>query len=150
MAAIPVRPVATIEIMTSEDLLSLTRKELAIPVGQPTTASTQPASASDMPVTQEWRQLYRALNELEAGAQAVGKIPQGYPRHVDWVMRILHALLPWYTRPLQKHAEHTVAVCRSVREVLTSVIATQHQLAARVEQLERQHTSSQNPGAPAA
>lgn len=137
--------------MNSEDLLSLTRKELAIPANHPTTTSgSTPASLTEMPVTQEWRHLYRALNELEAGASNVGQVPHGYPMHVDWIMRILHALLPWYTRPLQKHAEHTVAVCRSVREVLAGVLSTQQQLAARIEHLERQHPNSSHPGAPTA
>lgn len=138
------------EIRNSEDLLSLAREELSIPSARPGGAEGQSASATGAPATQEWRQLYRALNELEAGALDVGEIPRGYPLHVDWIMRLFHALLPWYTRPLRKHAEHTVAVCRSMREVLAGIIGAQQQLAERLEQLERRQSERGNPGAPGA
>lgn len=58
------------------------------------------------------------LDELRVCADQIGKIPDNYPRHVHIVMRIISALLPWYTRPLsqfgQKVSETLEAVASSL------------------------------------
>jgi|GEM_PF-2565634 len=142
--------------MNSDDLLALTRKELGIPtqVADPLRQSTDASTA--MLSAPEWRRLHRAVSELEEGAQAVGEIPKGYPMPVDWVMRLIHALLPWYTRPLRKHAEHAVDCSRATRDLLAVVIARQQQLESRLQELEKQQgggsasTPTSTPGAPGA
>lgn len=140
--------------MNSDDLLALTRKELGIPTqaAGPLHQSTDVSTA--MLSTPEWRRLHREVSELEEGALAVGEIPKGYPMPVDWVMRLIHALLPWYTRPLRKHAEHAVDCSRATRDLLAVVIARQQQLEARLNELDRQQGSvaspTSTPGAPGA
>jgi hypothetical protein len=55
---------------------------------------------------------------LQRLAERVGTVPGGYPRHVDWVMRVIAALLPWYTRPLRQFCEEGAEQARRVSEAL--------------------------------
>ena len=47
------------------------------------------------------------LAELRREGDRIGLIPKDYPRHITWIMRIIAALLPWYTRPLANFGRRT-------------------------------------------
>lgn len=71
----------------------------------------------------KWRDLRKAIRDLEESASRVGELPTNYPLHLKPVMRVIHALLPWYTRPLRQHAENTVSVAHALRAVLEEIEA---------------------------
>jgi hypothetical protein len=48
--------------------------------------------------------LRQALESLRSAGETIGAIPPGYPWWATTVIRAVAALLPWYTRPLRRHA----------------------------------------------
>lgn len=65
--------------------------------------------------------LMSAVEELERRAAAIGTIPFGYPRHIDLVMRVLSALLPWYTRNIVAFARQAVDTVRVLVDTLADL-----------------------------
>ncbi len=59
-------------------------------------------------------ELSRMVERLEAEAGRVGVVPQGYPWILDLIMRLIHALLPWYTRPIREFSLQSAAVLREL------------------------------------
>lgn len=74
--------------------------------------------------------LRQAVWELRQDAARIGRIPPGYPRHIDLVMRVISALLPWYTRNLVQFGQRTSQAFQVMAEVLEEVIRTGHPSAA--------------------
>lgn len=104
--------------MEPNELLEQIRHKLHIP--QPEDADAhEPGRALAIPEARH--ELRKAIRDLEQSAAAVGMLPANYPMHLRPVMRVIHALLPWYTRPLQQHAANTVAVARALEAVLESL-----------------------------
>jgi hypothetical protein len=101
--------------MEPNELLETIRQQLHLP--QEDDAITR-SSKSSVANSEAWHGLRKAIRDLEQSAGKVGELPANYPIHLNPVMRVLHALLPWYTRPMQQHAAHTVAVARAIEAVL--------------------------------
>lgn len=101
--------------MEPNELLETILQRLHIPQENDVTA---PSSKSAVANSEAWHGLRKAIRDLEQSAGKVGELPANYPIHVTPVMRVLHALLPWYTRPMQQHAAQTVAVARAIEAVL--------------------------------
>lgn len=92
--------------------------------------------AQPMRSTHDLEGLYHLLNDLRHESEQVGKIPVGYPRHVDIVMRILHALLPWYTRPLERFSVISARTTSEITEQVAQLIREQQQSRQRIRELE--------------
>lgn len=104
--------------MEPNELLEQIRHQLHIPqAGDAVAPSAQSPRASG----EAWHRLRAAIRELEESAGQVGVLPENYPKHLKPVMRAIHALLPWYTRPLQRHAANTVAVARAMEAALEAL-----------------------------
>ena len=101
--------------MEPNELLEQIRHKLHIPQEDDAMA---PSPESPVAKSEAWHGLRKAIRDLEQSASEVGELPANYPMHLNAMMRMLHALLPWYTRPLQQHAAHTVAVARAIEAVL--------------------------------
>ena len=86
--------------------------------------------------THDLEGLYRLLYDLRHESEQVGKIPVGYPRHVDIVMRVLHALLPWYTRPLERFSAVSARTTSELTEQVAQLIREQQQSQRRIRELE--------------
>lgn len=109
-------------LMDTGELLGNLRRDLEIP--EP--GAVPPASHKSVMRDEEaWYRLRRAMRELEEGVARVGELPRDYPMHLNLLMRAIHALLPWYTRPLRQHAEHTVAVAKAIEAILEELEARQ-------------------------
>jgi hypothetical protein len=102
-------------LMDTGELLGNLRRDLEIPESGAVPLASHNPAIRDQEV---WYRLRRAIRELEEGAGRVGELPRDYPMHLSLVMRAIHALLPWYTRPLRQHAEHTVAVVKAMEAIL--------------------------------
>jgi hypothetical protein len=84
--------------------------------------SARPAVAPETDSSGTLRQLRQELAALQRAAAAIGQVPQGYPRHLDLIMRAISALLPWYTRPLREWAENTSRVSQLMFNVVAELI----------------------------
>lgn len=104
--------------MEPNELLDEIRHRLRIPRAEDAMAPAPPASLGS---GEAWHALRRAIRDLEESAGQVGVLPANYPMHLSVVMRVIHAMLPWYTRPLQQHAASTVAVARAMEAVLETL-----------------------------
>jgi hypothetical protein len=71
-----------------------------------------------------------AVSELERSVASIGEIPKGYPKHIDLVMRIISALIPWYTRNLTRFGQQTAQTVRVISEALGQIVVKQQELAA--------------------
>jgi hypothetical protein len=86
--------------------------------------------------THDLEGLYRLLIDLRHEAELVGKIPAGYPRHVDVVMRVIHALLPWYTRPLMNFSGLAARTVSELTEQVAQLVREQQESQRRIRDLE--------------
>ena len=117
--------------MEADELIRQLKNELAIPdVSEPSDSTAAFRDSAD------WRELERCVRELRSAADAVGVKPVGYPLPVDLTMRIVGALLPWYTRPLRAQAESCVALAAAVETVLGRMAHRQEDLEQRLRRLE--------------
>ena len=73
-------------------------------------------------------------------ARQVGVIPQGYPLRVDFVMKVIHRLLPWYTRPLQNFSRRSAELGEELGHQISVIAQTQSELLRRLDQLEGNKT----------
>lgn len=106
--------------MESNELLLQIRDRLRIPREDGTVHEPVQGIARE---GEAWRALRVAIRELEESAARVGELPENYPMHLRPVMRVIHGLLPWYTRPLRQHAENTAAATRALQAVLEDLEA---------------------------
>lgn len=70
-------------------------------------------------------QLRGVIGQLERSARAIGGIPTGYPRHIALIMRLISAVLPWYTRSLVEFGQNTTQAAAAISKVLEEVIRRQ-------------------------
>lgn len=117
--------------MEADDLIRQTKAELGIPGD-----GADPHGEGALRETAEWRELDRAVRSLRESADAVGVKPVGYPLPVDLVMRAVQALLPWYTRPLRRHAEDTVAASIAVQALMERIVSRQDAIEERLSRVE--------------
>src|SRR5438309_2395631 len=86
--------------MQRAELLRVIEQNLGLPRSDPQKPEFQNADS---------RRLFATLRirneELRQAAKMVGIPPEGYPLHARIVIRIVSALLSWYTRPLRRWAE---------------------------------------------
>ncbi|MDZ7638213.1 MAG: hypothetical protein U5J83_08190 [Bryobacterales bacterium] len=103
--------------MEANDILEQLRRKLEIPSAEDAGNSAPIHFASG----EAWHKLRKAIRDLEESAAQVGEMPRNYPMHLNLVIRAMHAMMPWYTRPLRHHAEQSVAVARAMEAVLMSI-----------------------------
>lgn len=96
-------------------------EELGIPIPLSTSAPTEFGSAKRDTILR----LRRLVAQLERDASRIGATPQGYPKHVTLVIRVIGALLPWYTRSLVQFGNTTVHTARATLDVLDELLACQ-------------------------
>jgi hypothetical protein len=65
--------------------------------------------------------LWQAVRDLERACDRIGKLPVGYPWYLNVVMKVIAALLPWYTRPLVEFGRQTANTVRRITEVLVHI-----------------------------
>ncbi len=90
----------------------------------------------------DFDRLRQALVELRHRTAAVGTLPQGYPRHVDFVIRGISALLPWYTRTIRHQAESAERVSFALFDAITLVGQRVDELAAQTNALQEMNSQS--------
>jgi hypothetical protein len=71
-----------------------------------------------------------AVSELERSVASIGEIPNGYPKHIHLVMKIISAVIPWYTRNLIRFGQQTTQTARAILEALGQIAVTQEELSA--------------------
>ena len=77
--------------------------------------------------------LRQAVWELGRDAAKIGKIPSGYPRHIDLVMRVISVLLPWYTRNLVQFGRQTTHTVQALAEAVEELGRRQDSLMAEFD-----------------
>src|SRR5437879_332944 len=83
--------------MNSSDIITRIRVHLGQPLGIADPVRTQLERNGRLDLAR----LAMLTQILRSEANQVGTVPKGYPVFIDFVMRGIHRLLPWYTRPLQ-------------------------------------------------
>ncbi len=123
--------------MTSTVVITAIRAYLGqpvAPVGSPVTGGplAPPTPALDL------TRLAKLAEALKWEANQVGTIPRGYPFWVTLVMKAIHRLLPWYTRPLQNFSRVCANQAEEMGYQIGVLAKAQSELWARLEQLEAQ------------
>lgn len=113
---------------------------LGIPVGQPSGRSQAIDRRFESAAGSAIRELRRELFELRREASQIGRIPVEYPAHIVVVMKVISALLPWYTRPLVNFARRAARVSDLTAQLLDEVVKSHEQLARQVEQITSETT----------
>jgi hypothetical protein len=126
--------------MNADEILGRIRQTLDLPgsrqvVGGAADMEKAPARPA---CVAELARLAASVDLLRRETQNVGCVPQGYPGPLNLVMRTIHRLLPWYTRPIRAHAECSVAVAEVSLQLLNTIVLAQQQIAVRLEQLENE------------
>ncbi|SRR5579883_3482666 len=116
-----------------DDLEARLHVYLGIPMGD-----REPEDGSGE-FTRQWASLIYDLRAelvaLRSESERIGRIPPDYPRHVNWVMRAISVLLPWYTRPLVNFGRRAVSTAELTLELLDAVRQHQDALAEEIRQL---------------
>ena len=63
------------------------------------------------------------LAEVRRLAGQIGRIPENYPLHVVFVIRVISALLPWYTRPLTQFGQKVTESLDAIVDCLSLDVA---------------------------
>ncbi len=116
------RPTGSAPCTLEIKLLEYLRVPLA-GLTQPEPAS-EPRPGADGVVGRAER-LRQAVWELRQDAAAIGTIPSGYPRHIEFVMRAISALLPWYTRNLVRFGQRTAETVELIAETVEEALRRQ-------------------------
>ncbi|MBL8296273.1 MAG: hypothetical protein JNN08_30800 [Bryobacterales bacterium] len=115
--------------MKLNDIERSLRSQLGLPEPRPSGARVERP-------THDLEGLYRLLIDLRHEAELVGKIPVGYPRYVDVVMRVIHALLPWYTRPIERFSGIASRTVSELTEQVAQLIREQELNQRRIREME--------------
>lgn len=115
--------------MKLSDIERSLRSQLGLPEPRPNGARIE-RPAHDL------EGLYRLLIDLRHEAGLVGKIPTGYPRYVDLVMRAIHALLPWYTRPIERFSGIASRTASELTEQVAQLVREQELSQRRIREME--------------
>ena len=84
------------------------------------------------------RELRRELFELRTEASHIGSIPRSYPAHVVLVMKIISAILPWYTRPLVHFAQRAARTAELTAQLVEKSFERHELLAREVAEFKKQ------------
>lgn len=90
-------------------------------LGIPTPRSPEPQSPDSEP--DSIARLRGLVSRLEQDAAKIGQMPAGYPGHVTFVMKIISALLPWYTRNLIQFGNSSALTVRAMLDVVDDLAA---------------------------
>jgi hypothetical protein len=126
--------------MTSASVITAIREYLGQPVmpaGQPSTEAAPPIQSPKLDLTR----LAKLAEALKWEAGQVGTVPQGYPLWVNLVMKTIHRLLPWYTRPLQNFSRVCAEQAEEIGYQIGVLAKTQAELLARLQEIEAEHRS---------
>jgi hypothetical protein len=92
----------------------------------PRDAVMQPVSPQRrQPAAAAFRRLRVSARTLQEDAARLGTIPEHYPWHVNLVMRLISALLPWYTRSLVQFGQRTAQTMHITIEVLEEIVTAE-------------------------
>ena len=124
--------------MTSASVIAAIQAYL----GQPAMPASLPTAETPVPIplpSLDLTRLAKLAEALKWEASQVGTIPLGYPLWVTLVIKAIHRLLPWYTRPLQNFSRVCADQAEEIGYQIGVLAKTQAELRARLEQLEAQH-----------
>ena len=93
------------------------------------------------------RPLNRLVLDLQREAALIGSIPENYPRHIDFIMKGVSALLPWYTRPLREHSQKTSRALASLTEAVNQLAQRQQELEESLLEPSEDLSGGRTPGA---
>ena len=88
------------------------------------------------------------VRDIQRGSAQVGVVPQGYPPALEIIMKTIHRLIPWYTRPIQGHAQCSAAAANTGLLCLQEIAKAQERIAERLDRLERQILHGDETGSP--
>lgn len=76
----------------------------------------------------------RQIRTLRENAEQLGQLPVGYPFHVHAIMKIVSALLPWYTRSIRQFGMQTTQTIEEIAASLEELVKQQESLLEHAEQ----------------
>ena len=123
--------------MTSASVIIAIRAYLGQPVVLADQPSTKPPLGELLKL--DLTRLAKLAEALKSSASQVGTIPQGYPLWVTLVMKTIHGLLPWYTRPLQSFSRVCAEQAEEIGYQIGVLANAQSELLSRLEEIEAQH-----------
>ncbi|MDQ6663008.1 MAG: hypothetical protein M3Z23_01280 [Acidobacteriota bacterium] len=85
----------------------------------------------------DWSKLARLVDDIQREADLLGTIPEKYPRHVELIIRFVHALLPWYTRPLRAFGGDCASALNELLKHVSEIARNQNKILARLDRVER-------------
>ncbi|MGI8990455.1 MAG: hypothetical protein ACR2I2_12870 [Bryobacteraceae bacterium] len=85
----------------------------------------------------DWSTLAQLVADIHREADLIGAVPEKYPRHVELVIRFVHALLPWYTRPLRAFGGDCASAFDELLKHVAGIARNQNKILARLDRLER-------------
>ncbi len=91
--------------------------------------------------------LRAACRELQREARSIGSIPEGYPRHVSFIMNVISRLLPWYTRPLVRFGDRTSRTLTLMSEIIEELHGRQIALSLEIAELRAGSRKNATPSA---
>jgi hypothetical protein len=113
--------------------------ELQIPFPSEPTPGEITASRKGPPFVSASPALIEKLNRLrsevkEVGMQAsrIGVMPPNYPLYATLVMRLVSALLPWYTRPIREFGERAARTACQTLDILEEIVSQQRRFSAEM------------------
>jgi hypothetical protein len=107
-------------------------RHLGVPVSQLETADVEPRPAQGA-AEANLEQVRLAVRELRQRAASIGAIPAGYPRHIHLVMKVISALLPWYTRSLVQFGHQAVETAETLAEAITALARRRELLSSGID-----------------
>ncbi len=126
--------------MNSAEIITAIRLYL----GQPVIGadSYSPAPLADCYARVDLTRLAMLTRSLKWEASQVGTIPQGYPAGVNLVMKVIHRLLPWYTRPIQCFSRRCAEQFEEITHQIGALANVQSELLARIKEIEAKQETS--------
>ncbi len=109
-------------------------------LGQPGWTNPPPdARSQDAPPESvaDWSSLARIVGDVHREADLIGAVPENYPRHVELVIRFVHSLLPWYTRPLRAFGGDCASALDELLKHVSTIARNQNKILARLDRVER-------------
>ncbi|MDQ2899009.1 MAG: hypothetical protein M3Y07_04315 [Acidobacteriota bacterium] len=85
----------------------------------------------------DWSTLARLVADIHRDSDLLGTVPEKYPRHVEAIIRFVHALLPWYTRPLRAFGGDCASAFEEMLNRVSAIARNQNKILARLDRVER-------------
>ena len=132
------------ETISIEELEKRLEAGIGMPPGSAEETGASSVADSLMVVSMHIGNCREIVQDLRVQADRIGTIPSSYPWHVDLIMRVISALIPWYTRPLHQFAMRTTEAIEVFLQSIADLADAQAHLAAQLESSERQ--ANRQPG----